>query len=166
MVMHQNISLDASLANGLTIVCWKSSCFEKVSKSCIRCKGRVCFLVQGLTLVHRVNHWFLNPQAHHNKSYFSRSPPPSSKQVLQNAVSQSIIAIKAGIQFSSKNAQQPVIPLGSSVPSAYVLWIMRELPPAVAVDSERQSSIVTFMTDTTAAMHNSQRWTTANSSQN
>ncbi|KAF9590051.1 hypothetical protein IFM89_030363 [Coptis chinensis] len=56
--------------------------------------------------------------------------------------------------------------IGSSVPSAYVLWIMRELPPAVAIDSERQSSIVTFMSDTTAAMHNSQRWTTATSSQN
>ncbi|KAF9597630.1 hypothetical protein IFM89_020109, partial [Coptis chinensis] len=54
----------------------------------------------------------------------------------------------------------------SSVPSAYVLWIMRELPPAVAVDSERQSNIVTFMSDTTVAMHNSQRWTSATSSQN
>ncbi|KAF9592060.1 hypothetical protein IFM89_011810 [Coptis chinensis] len=56
--------------------------------------------------------------------------------------------------------------IGSSVPSAYVLWIMRELPPAFAVDSERQSSIVTFMSDTTVAMHNSQRWTSATSSQN
>lgn len=56
--------------------------------------------------------------------------------------------------------------IGSSIPSAFVLWIMRELPPAVALQSEAQSRIITFISDTPAVSHNPQRWTSATSSQN
>ncbi|PIA41515.1 hypothetical protein AQUCO_02200143v1 [Aquilegia coerulea] len=56
--------------------------------------------------------------------------------------------------------------IGSSVPSSFVLWVMRELPPAVALHSEEESSIVTYISDIPEAQHNPQRWTTVMSSQN
>ncbi|KAL5731864.1 hypothetical protein ACHQM5_004552 [Ranunculus cassubicifolius] len=56
--------------------------------------------------------------------------------------------------------------IGSSIPSAFVLWVMRELPPAVAIHSEEQSSIVTYISDAPSITQNPQRWTTATSSQN
>ncbi|GAB4828636.1 hypothetical protein Ancab_018301 [Ancistrocladus abbreviatus] len=56
--------------------------------------------------------------------------------------------------------------IGSSVPSAFVLWVMRELPPTVAVHKPDESRIVTFITDRSPGSHNSQHWTAIASSQN
>ncbi|EYU28193.1 hypothetical protein MIMGU_mgv1a008794mg [Erythranthe guttata] len=56
--------------------------------------------------------------------------------------------------------------IGTSVPSAFVLFVMRELPPPV-VKSNRQeeSRTITFMSDVPVATH-PQRWTAATSVQN
>ncbi|KAJ4980277.1 hypothetical protein NE237_031114 [Protea cynaroides] len=53
--------------------------------------------------------------------------------------------------------------IGSSVPSAFILWVMRELPPPKT--RQAQSSIVTFIRERPATMHHPQHWTTATSSQ-
>lgn len=56
--------------------------------------------------------------------------------------------------------------IGSSVPSAFVLWVMRELPPsAVAHIQAETRRTIAFIHDPTAPVH-PQRWTTAASSQN
>jgi hypothetical protein len=54
---------------------------------------------------------------------------------------------------------------GSSIPSAFILWSMRELPPSVAAKME-EASTITFITDSTVTVQHSQRWTTAMSLQN
>ncbi|XP_058101128.1 uncharacterized protein LOC131245588 isoform X2 [Magnolia sinica] len=56
--------------------------------------------------------------------------------------------------------------IGSSVPSACVLWVMREMPPQLAVNRLEQSRVVTYIRDGSAASPNPQRWTAATSSQN
>ncbi|OVA07084.1 protein of unknown function DUF1084 [Macleaya cordata] len=56
--------------------------------------------------------------------------------------------------------------IGSSVPSAFVLWVMREMPPPLADNRQTQSRTVTFINDRPVATHHPQRWTTATSSQN
>ncbi|KAJ4975074.1 hypothetical protein NE237_000180 [Protea cynaroides] len=56
--------------------------------------------------------------------------------------------------------------IGSSVPSAFVLWVMREMPTPHIVGRKAQSTIVTIFRDRPATMHHPQRWTTATSSQN
>nr|DAD37467.1 TPA_asm: hypothetical protein HUJ06_008108 [Nelumbo nucifera] len=56
--------------------------------------------------------------------------------------------------------------IGSSVPSAFVLWVMREMPPPLAVDRQTQSRVVTFISNRSTATHHPQHWTTATSSQN
>ncbi|XP_043687670.1 uncharacterized protein LOC122638883 [Telopea speciosissima] len=56
--------------------------------------------------------------------------------------------------------------IGSSIPSAFVLWVMKEMPPPQTVGREAQSRIVTFVRDRPATMHHPQRWTKATSSQN
>lgn len=55
---------------------------------------------------------------------------------------------------------------GSSVPSAFVLWVMREMPPAVVDNRQAQSRTVTFIDDRPVGTHQAHRWTTATSSQN
>lgn len=54
---------------------------------------------------------------------------------------------------------------GSSIPSAVVLWVMKELPPAEAAGVE-ESSTLAFVANSSVAIHHPQRWTTATSMQN
>ncbi|XP_022715581.1 uncharacterized protein LOC111274876 isoform X7 [Durio zibethinus] len=56
--------------------------------------------------------------------------------------------------------------IGSSVPSAFVLWVMRELPPMSIANIPGESTTITFITDSSAEVHHPQGWTTAASSQN
>ncbi|XP_022720297.1 tobamovirus multiplication protein 1-like isoform X2 [Durio zibethinus] len=56
--------------------------------------------------------------------------------------------------------------IGSSVPSAFVLWVMRELPPGSIANMQEESTTVTFITDSSAEIHHPQSWTMAASSQN
>ncbi|KAK9267929.1 hypothetical protein L1049_010366 [Liquidambar formosana] len=55
--------------------------------------------------------------------------------------------------------------IGASVPSGFVLWIMRELPPSIAANRQEDLGIITFINDSSVVRH-PQRWTTATSSQN
>ncbi|XP_015575020.1 tobamovirus multiplication protein 1 isoform X3 [Ricinus communis] len=56
--------------------------------------------------------------------------------------------------------------IGSSVPSALVLWIMRELPPPIVANVHEESRTIAYVTDSSTVVHNPQRWTTAASLQN
>ncbi|XP_052730690.1 tobamovirus multiplication protein 1 isoform X4 [Vigna angularis] len=56
--------------------------------------------------------------------------------------------------------------VGSSIPSAVILWVMRELPPAEAAVVPEESRTITFVADSSIAIHHPQRWTTATSVQN
>ncbi|KAL1328302.1 uncharacterized protein [Arachis hypogaea] len=56
--------------------------------------------------------------------------------------------------------------VGSSLPSAVVLWVMRELPPAEASNVQEESRTLAFVADSSVATHNPQRWTTTTSMQN
>lgn len=56
--------------------------------------------------------------------------------------------------------------VGSSIPSAVVLWVMRELPSAEAAGIPEESSTIAFVADSSIAIHHPQRWTTATSMQN
>ncbi|KAJ7947280.1 Tobamovirus multiplication protein 1-like [Quillaja saponaria] len=57
--------------------------------------------------------------------------------------------------------------LGSSIPSAFVLWVMRELPPIKAANIQEESRRITFITDDSAiAVNHPQRWTTSTNLQN
>ncbi|XP_027916223.1 tobamovirus multiplication protein 1 isoform X3 [Vigna unguiculata] len=56
--------------------------------------------------------------------------------------------------------------VGSSIPSAVILWVMRELPPAEAAGVPEESRTITFVADSSIAIHHPQRWTTATSMQN
>lgn len=56
--------------------------------------------------------------------------------------------------------------IGSSIPSAFVLWVMREMPPQLAVNRQTQTRVVTFIRDSPAVNPHPQRWTAATSSQN
>ncbi|KAL4282380.1 hypothetical protein GQ457_03G035700 [Hibiscus cannabinus] len=53
--------------------------------------------------------------------------------------------------------------IGSSVPSAFVLWIMRELPPVSKANIKEESTTVTFISS--GAICRQQSWTAAASSQ-
>ncbi|KAL0352880.1 UNVERIFIED_CONTAM: hypothetical protein Sangu_0869300 [Sesamum angustifolium] len=56
--------------------------------------------------------------------------------------------------------------LGSSVPSAFILFVMRELPPPLVIKRQEQSrTTLAFISDRSAATHG-QRWTAATSVQN
>lgn len=55
---------------------------------------------------------------------------------------------------------------GSSVPSAFVLWVMREMPPQLAANGQTQTRVVTFIRDDPVANTHLQRWTAATSSKN
>lgn len=52
------------------------------------------------------------------------------------------------------------------MPSAFVLWIMRELPPPIKVHEQEQSRAVTFISVEAAGPQHPQRWATATSSKN
>ncbi|XP_048490627.1 tobamovirus multiplication protein 1 isoform X2 [Beta vulgaris subsp. vulgaris] len=56
--------------------------------------------------------------------------------------------------------------IGSSAPAAFVLWVMRELPPSRVANRVEESTIVTFISDGSTGVHNAQRWTTVTSLQN
>lgn len=56
--------------------------------------------------------------------------------------------------------------VGSSVPSGFVLWIMREIPHPVASDTLPESRVVTYIRDTAASTHNPQWRVAVTSSQN
>ncbi|KAG5029221.1 hypothetical protein JHK87_012735 [Glycine soja] len=56
--------------------------------------------------------------------------------------------------------------VGSSIPSAVVLWVMRELPPEEAASIPEESSTIAFVADSSIAIHHPQRWATATSMQN
>ncbi|KVH88378.1 protein of unknown function DUF1084, partial [Cynara cardunculus var. scolymus] len=55
--------------------------------------------------------------------------------------------------------------IGSSIPSAFVLWIMRELPPSVAINVPEESRTLTFVSDYSATTQ-PQHWTTITTAQN
>ncbi|CAK9181731.1 unnamed protein product [Ilex paraguariensis] len=55
--------------------------------------------------------------------------------------------------------------IGSSVPSAFVLWVMRELPASIVVNSQEESRTIAFISDSSMTLH-PQRWTAATSLQN
>lgn len=58
--------------------------------------------------------------------------------------------------------------VGSSIPSGFVLWVMRDLPPSLATNIQEDLGILTFINDGGSVVHHPhpQRWTTATSSQN
>ncbi|XP_052179483.1 tobamovirus multiplication protein 1 [Diospyros lotus] len=55
--------------------------------------------------------------------------------------------------------------IGLSVPSAFLLWVMRELPPPVVVSAQEESRAIAFIHDNSVAIHPS-RWIATASSQN
>lgn len=55
--------------------------------------------------------------------------------------------------------------IGSSVPSAFVLFVMRELPPLVMANTQRESTTIAFISDGSVAIH-PQRWTNETSARN
>ncbi|KAH9627389.1 hypothetical protein KSS87_001228 [Heliosperma pusillum] len=56
--------------------------------------------------------------------------------------------------------------IGFSVPSAFVLWVMRALPPSRLANRLEESRIVTFISDGSTSIHNRQHWTAVTSVQN
>lgn len=54
---------------------------------------------------------------------------------------------------------------GSTLPSVFVLWIMREMPRQV-IDREARSRVVTFVRERSSSKHHPQPWTTATTSTN
>ncbi|KAG5622164.1 hypothetical protein H5410_007382 [Solanum commersonii] len=55
--------------------------------------------------------------------------------------------------------------IGSSIPSVFVLWVMRELPPPLVTFSQQESRTIAFISDSSATVR-PQRWTAAASVQN
>lgn len=55
--------------------------------------------------------------------------------------------------------------IGSSVPSAFVLWVMRELPPSVAVNVPEESRTLAFVSDYSPSTQ-PQHWTSITTAQN
>ncbi|KAK4259244.1 hypothetical protein QN277_005592 [Acacia crassicarpa] len=56
--------------------------------------------------------------------------------------------------------------VGSSIPSAMLLWVMRESPPAETSSTVEEPSTLAFVGDNPVIVQNPQRWTTATSMQN
>ncbi|XP_062075609.1 uncharacterized protein LOC133779696 [Humulus lupulus] len=56
--------------------------------------------------------------------------------------------------------------VGSSIPSAFLLWVMREAPPLITAYVQQESATLTFVSDSIAAIPNPQHWTTAPSVRN
>ncbi|XP_010918785.1 tobamovirus multiplication protein 1 isoform X1 [Elaeis guineensis] len=55
--------------------------------------------------------------------------------------------------------------IGSSVPSGFVLWVVRELPPQLAAHRSEESRVVTFIRESLVDTHNLQWRTAVTSSQ-
>ncbi|EOX93153.1 Uncharacterized protein TCM_002003 isoform 2 [Theobroma cacao] len=70
------------------------------------------------------------------------------------------------------NGVQALVPLilhyvlGSSVPFAFVLWVMRELPAPPTISRQVQPRTITFISYGAARMQHHQYWATATSSKN
>ncbi|OMP07652.1 Glycosyl transferase, family 48 [Corchorus olitorius] len=56
--------------------------------------------------------------------------------------------------------------LGSSVPFAFVLWVIREMPSPPTINRQVQRRAITFISSEAAGVHHPQYWTTATSSKN
>ncbi|XP_073048217.1 tobamovirus multiplication protein 1-like [Primulina eburnea] len=56
--------------------------------------------------------------------------------------------------------------VGSSVPSAFVLYVMRELPPPILTNRQEESRAIAFISDGSFSSQPQQRWTAATSLQN
>ncbi|XP_044494421.1 tobamovirus multiplication protein 1 isoform X2 [Mangifera indica] len=56
--------------------------------------------------------------------------------------------------------------IGSLVPCAFLLWVMRELPPPVAIKSEEQSRVIAFIRSGSEGTENPGNWATAASLKN
>ena len=56
--------------------------------------------------------------------------------------------------------------LGSSLPSAYLLWIIRELPPPISESKEEQQRRITFISQGSSGSNEPLLWTTVASSKN
>ncbi|GFP81120.1 hypothetical protein PHJA_000255300 [Phtheirospermum japonicum] len=56
--------------------------------------------------------------------------------------------------------------IGSSVPSAFILLVMKELPPPVLINRSQESRTITFISDGSVPAHHPPRWTAATSAQN
>ncbi|CAB4306805.1 unnamed protein product [Prunus armeniaca] len=56
--------------------------------------------------------------------------------------------------------------VGSSIPSAFVLWIMRELPPSITANIREEPTTLTFVSDGSTSLQHPQSWTTAMSLRN
>ncbi|KAI4372049.1 hypothetical protein MLD38_010334 [Melastoma candidum] len=55
--------------------------------------------------------------------------------------------------------------VGSSIPSAFLLWVMRELPQPISPSIREEPTTITFIADHSLSVHRPQ-WTTALNSQN
>ncbi|KAL7591243.1 hypothetical protein Lser_V15G32679 [Lactuca serriola] len=56
--------------------------------------------------------------------------------------------------------------IGSSVPSGFVLWVMRELPPLVVVNVPEESRTLAYVSDYSATTTQPQHWTSITTAQN
>ncbi|TQD81208.1 hypothetical protein C1H46_033237 [Malus baccata] len=56
--------------------------------------------------------------------------------------------------------------VGSSIPSAFVLWVMRELPPSVTANTREEPSTLTFISDISTTLQDPQSWNAAMSLRN
>ncbi|KAL3643620.1 hypothetical protein CASFOL_014435 [Castilleja foliolosa] len=56
--------------------------------------------------------------------------------------------------------------IGSSVPSAFILLVMKELPPPALIKRPQESRTITFISDGSVPAHHPPRWTAATSAQN
>lgn len=56
--------------------------------------------------------------------------------------------------------------IGSSVPTGFVLWVMREMPPRLTANRPDESRVITFIRDTPTTIHAPQWRNTVTSSQN
>ncbi|CAI9296087.1 unnamed protein product [Lactuca saligna] len=56
--------------------------------------------------------------------------------------------------------------IGSSIPSGFVLWVMRELPPSVAVNVPEESRTLAFVSDYSTTITQPQHCTTITTAQN
>lgn len=62
-----------------------------------------------------------------------------------------------------------VVLSGSSIPSAFVLWVMRELPPSITANMRQrreEPTTLTFISDDSTALPHPQSWTAAMSLRN
>ncbi|KAI4368098.1 hypothetical protein MLD38_016698 [Melastoma candidum] len=56
--------------------------------------------------------------------------------------------------------------VGSSIPSAFLLWVMRELPQPLSPSIREEPATIAFITDHSVSVHCPPQWTTALNSQN